>query len=213
VDQRLVTALIFGIVAVSIANILLSVGIVTLLAVSDRGTGSQAIDAGNVLPFAQATNNTMPVSGFDGQARDAAAAGMNQSAANGSTTPAATDAAIPSGIPVEGGFTSGQAPPSGWSGSGQMPPSGAVPGQMVTSGTGPTSSSGAGPVTIGNGQSAAGATQQVTGTGSIPSGTGTGSGPGGVSQKASATATPAPVSLSWFNNMTQLLGQLETGSQ
>lgn len=204
-DKRLVSAFIFGLLAVTVANLLLSVGIVSLLLTRDQGTSNQLADSGTFPGLGSTVSNSLAMTGMN---NSTTAGGTGMTAANATNvtkvmnvtatpTPSASQD-FPAGMPSGGQFT----PPSGGS-----PPSGQMPsgtGQAPTSGQSSTS----GQTPSGTGQTTSATGLNQSGTTSLPASTTSGTIPVDVNSLMSglssskATATPRPTSV--FGNFSSL---------
>jgi hypothetical protein len=220
-DKKLIAAFTFGILAVSVANLLLSVGIVSLLFSESRETGSILTDTGNI-PWGGATYmNTLSLEDTNNTTMGFNTSISDIPGANATITPLPSTGQLPAtGLPANGQLPQdrGQAPPAG-----QMPVSGQMPpasGQMPAAGQYPAGSgqasqasqlssdssltpSGPGKYLTDTGANQDSVMSSVAGTGMIPVDINElfGSLPGSTSQ---ATATPT-TSSTFFNNFNSML--------
>jgi len=151
-DKKLIAAITFGLLAVSVANLLLSVGVLSLLLANGQGTSTQLADTSNVPGTWVTARNSVSLAGMD----NSTAANVTNvtTAMNATGTPMpSTDQQFPAGMPSSGQWT----PPSG-----QRMPSG----QGMPSGAGQVPS-GAQPAASGNSQLPSGTGQSQTGSGAV----------------------------------------------
>lgn len=203
-EKKLVTVFIFGMLAISISNLLLSVGVVSFLLAMSHDTGTQSQDFSGIPQFMATSNGSLPASGINNMIKgingEANVSGANATVApapsanamTGAGWPAAGPASYGSGMPLPG---SGQVPDGNMptSPSGQMPQSG----QMPPSGQMPSGSQ-----LSGGSQSLPVATQTGTGTGSGSQGL---SNYMGGSGRSTTTPRPTLASTAWVNNLTSML--------
>ncbi len=189
-EKKLIAAFTFGLLAVSVANLLLSVGIVSLLLTWSPGTDIQLDDAGN-FPGSWTTNgNSISIAGMNNSSAGAdehksdmpmANATNATDAMNITSTPVpSTGQQLQAVMPAGGQFmpSAGELPPAGQlqqasgqaQSSGQMPPSAGqdtvVTGQMQT-GSGPVPAV-AQQFASDASQSPSGMEQYLSGTGPLP---------------------------------------------
>jgi hypothetical protein len=218
-DKKLVAAFTFGLLAVSAANLLLSVGIVSLLLTGGPGTDVQLTDTGGTWMTAR---NALSLTGMNNTTMETNASKVDMPLVNATITPApSTGQQLPTGLPSGGQFppASGQLPPTGQfsqGAAGQMPPSGQLPSTAGQTSAAGQNQAGAGQTpqavqaSSGTGQALSGA-QLPSGTSQLPSGMGqylSGSGPMPGNGMSSAMGTGAlPVDI---NNL--INGQTLTAS-
>ena len=216
-DKKLLSVLIFGIFAISLANILLSIGIVSLLLVGgSSGGGQPSGSAVDTMPLAMA-NGTTPVSGMGDPLQINGAGTLNDSlnSTTASGLPPSGNASTAKPASAAAPFDAGQMP----SGSMQPPSGGQIPsgGQMPSGGQIPAGASGqmpSGATTAGTGAvpGSTGTGQAATTSGQYPAATGqmTGdelissllqqSGMQGISVGSTPVATASPGTTSWVFN-------------
>jgi hypothetical protein len=247
-DKKLIAAFTFGLLAVSAANLLLSIGIVSLLLTGGPETDVRLTDTGNMPGNWMETMSAVSLTDMNNTTTNVNPVKANLPAANVTITPLPSALQMPStGLSTGGQFTppSGQSPPAGelpQGGDWQAPSSGQLPsaaGPAPVSGQVPASSgqtTQAVPTPAGSGQTVSatqtpsdtgqltsGIGQYMSGTGSMPvngmSSTGIGSLPTGITSlingqtgmASSATPTPKP-ELSFFNNMTNMIVNQQSGT-
>lgn len=181
-DKKLISILTFGLLTISIANILLSVGIVSLLFVKSPATDSQFSGTMTTALAAPLTNDTMSAALAKNMLGNLNTSDANVSGINATVTPVPSASAQTGMMPPAGWQPpAGGQPPAGWqppSGSGQRPSSGQMPpsGSMqIPSSGGPSQSgSGSNPATSssvpsGTVQAASAQGQYSPGSGQMPS--------------------------------------------
>jgi hypothetical protein len=234
-DKKLIAAFTFGLLAVSAANLLLSVGILSLLLTGSPGTDVQLADTGNSPWAGMETRNAVSLTGLNNSTMSTNVSKADMSALSVTVTPAPSMAQQTSaGSTASGQFT----PPSG-----QLPPAGQFPqgagGPMPSSGQLPSSAgqtAATGQIPAGTGQAmpsaqASSGASPVPSAGPLPSGTGSlpvngmpsARGTGALSSDltslingqtgtvSQATATPKP-SLSFFNDMISMIANEQSGT-
>jgi len=211
-DKKLITVLTFGILAISISNLLLSVGVMSYLLLMSQGTSSLSPDSSDIPSFMPALNGSLP---------DAAINSMviginnrtNESVANTTATlsPQANATAM-DGRPAEmqAMYGSGMTLPDQgqWpAGSGQMPsgqiPSGQIPSGQIPSGQVPSGQVPSGSQLPGTSQSLPNATQ--TGTGAGAGSLDLSNYMGSFGRTTTPTPRPAMASDAWVSNLTSML--------
>jgi hypothetical protein len=237
-DKKLVAAFTFGLLAVTAANLLLSVGIVSLLLTGGPGTDIQSTAADNTPAVWLTAKNAVSLADMNNTTTAANMGSADMPSANATQTlVVATEQQSGTMLPTGGQFQppAGQMPPAGqWQGTaGQMPPAGQYPQGATAAGqtpqtaqatSGASQAASGGQLPSGTSQLPSGMGQYMSGTGSMPAGgmsttTGTNSLPSGITSlingqtgtASQATPTPKPT-LSFFNNMTSMLADQLAGA-